>query len=45
MPTGKHEHIKRYDLKQFKNDITDNQLFGFVQVDTETPKPFKTILR
>ena len=36
MPTGKHEHIKTYDLKQLKKDILNNDLFGFVQVDIET---------
>ncbi len=31
MPTGKHEHIKTYDLKQLKKDILNNNLFGFVK--------------
>ncbi len=30
MPTGKHEHIKTYDLKQLKKDILNDKLFGFV---------------
>ncbi len=30
MPTGKHEHIKSYDLKQLKKNILNNELFGFV---------------
>jgi hypothetical protein len=38
MPMGKHEHIKAYDLKQLRKDILDNGLFGFVQVDIETPE-------
>ena len=38
MPTGKHEHIKTYDLKQLKKDILNNDLFGFVQEDIETPE-------
>jgi hypothetical protein len=43
MPTGKHEHIKSYDLKQLKRDILNNVLFGFVQVDIETPQDLKEI--
>jgi hypothetical protein len=38
MPTGKYEHIISYDLKQLKKDILYNELFGFVQVDIETPE-------
>ncbi len=38
MPSGKHEHIKTYDLKQVKKDISKNNLFGFVQEDIETPE-------
>jgi hypothetical protein len=41
MPTGKHEHIKTYDLKQLKRNILNNDLFGFVQVDIETPEELK----
>ncbi len=41
MPTGKHKHIKTYDLKQLKKDILNNILFGFVQVDIETLKDLK----
>ncbi len=41
MPTGKHEHIQTYDLKQLKKDILNNDLFGFVQVDIETPEDLK----
>ena len=41
MPTGKHEHIKTYDLKQLKEDILNNNLFGFVKVDIETPEDLK----
>ena len=41
MPTGKHEHIKTYNLKQLKKDILNNKLFGFVQVDIETPEDLK----
>ena len=44
MPTGKHEHIKTYDLKQLKKDILNNDLFGFVQVDIETPENLKKSL-
>ncbi len=41
MPTGKYEHIKTYDLKKLKKDILNNNLFGFVQVDIETPEELK----
>ncbi len=41
MPTGKHEHIQTYNLKQLKKDILNNDLFGFVQVDIETPENLK----
>ena len=38
MPTGKHEHIKEYNLNQLKEDILNDKLFGFIQVDIETPE-------
>ncbi len=38
MPTGKHEHVKTYDLNQLKKDILNNDLLGFLQVDIETPE-------
>jgi hypothetical protein len=41
MPTGKHEHIISYDLIQLKKDRFSNDLFGFVQVDIETPEDLK----
>ncbi len=41
MPTGKHEHIKSYDLKQLKKDVLSEKLFGFVQADIETPEDLK----
>ncbi len=41
MPTGKHEHIISYDLKQLKKDTSNNELIGFVQVDIETPEDLK----
>ena len=41
MPTGKHEHIKMYDVNQLKEDILNDKLFGFVQVDIETPEDLK----
>ncbi len=41
MPTGKHEHIKSYDLKQLIKDILNDKLFGFIQVDIETSKNLK----
>ncbi len=41
MPTGKHKYIISYDLKQLKKDILNNELFGIVQVDIETPEDLK----
>ncbi len=41
MPTGKHENIKSYDLIQLNIYILNNELFGFVQVDIETPEDLK----
>ena len=41
MPTGKHEHIKKYDLNELKDDILNDKVFGFVQVDIETPEHLK----
>jgi hypothetical protein len=38
LPTGKHEHVKTYDLKLLKKDILNSELFGFFQVDIETPE-------
>ena len=32
-----HEHITQYDLNQLKEDILNDKLFGFIQVDIETP--------
>jgi hypothetical protein len=41
MPTGKHQHIKEYNLNKLKHDILNDKLFGFVQVDIETPENLK----
>jgi hypothetical protein len=41
MPTGKHEHITNYDLNQLKQDILNDNLFGFIKVDIETPEHLK----
>ena len=41
MPTDKHEHIKTYNLNQLKEDRLNDRLFGFVQVDIETPEDLK----
>ena len=41
MPTGKHNHIKTYDLQKLEQDILNDVLFGFVQVDIETPDHLK----
>ena len=38
MPTGMHEHITKYDLNELKEDILNNKLFGFIQIDIETPE-------
>ncbi len=43
MPTCKHEHIETYDFEQLNQDILHNKLFGFVQVDIETPEYLKSI--
>jgi hypothetical protein len=41
MPTGKHEHITNYDLQQLNQDILNDNLFGFIKVDIETPENLK----
>ena len=41
MPTGKHEHITNYDLNQLNQDILNDNLFGFIKVDIETPENLK----
>ncbi len=41
MPTGKHENIQTYDLEQWKDDMLNNKIFGFIQVDIETPEDLK----
>jgi hypothetical protein len=41
MPTGKHNHINNYDLQQLEQDILNDKLFGFVQLDIETPDHLK----
>ena len=41
MPTGMHEHITEYNLIQLKEDILNDKLFGFIQVDIETPEDLK----
>jgi len=41
MPTGKHTHITSYNLKQLNQDILNDKLFGFIQVDIETPEHLK----
>ena len=41
LPTGKHNHIEKYDLQQLEQDILNDKLFGFVQVDIETPEHLK----
>ncbi len=38
MPTGKHEHIETYDLKQLNKNMWNNKLFEFTHVDIERPK-------
>ena len=41
MPTDKHEHITNYDLNQLNQDILNDNLFGFIKVDIETPENLK----
>ena len=41
MPTDLHEHIAKYNLIQLKEDILNDKLFGFIQVDIETPEDLK----
>ena len=41
MPTGQHEHVKEYKLNELNDDILNDKLFGFVQVDIETPEHSK----
>ncbi len=41
MPTGQHEHVNDYDLNKLKDDILNDTLFGFIQVDIETPEHSK----
>ena len=41
MPTGHHEHITNYRLDELKEDILNDKLFGFIQVDIETPEELK----
>ena len=41
MPTGQHEHVNKYDLNTLKDDILNDKLFGFIQVDIETPEHLK----
>ena len=41
MPTGKHEHNTDYDLNQLNQDILNDNLFGFIKVDIETPENLK----
>ena len=41
MPTDKHKHIKEYNLNKLKDDILNDKLFGFIQVDIESPEHLK----
>jgi hypothetical protein len=41
MPSDKHENIETYELEQLNQDILDNKLYGFVQVDFKTPEHLK----
>jgi hypothetical protein len=37
MPVGAHEHIINYNLEDFKNNKLNDNLFGLIQVEIETP--------
>ena len=41
MPTGEYQRIDSYELEQFKEDILNDKLFGFMKVDIETPEHLK----
>ncbi len=41
MPSGQHEHVKEYKLNELKDDTLNDKLFGFVQLDIETPEHLK----
>jgi hypothetical protein len=41
MPVGAHTHITEYDLDKLNTDILSEELFGFIQVDIETPDNLK----
>ncbi len=43
MPAGKHTHITEYNLETLNEDIFNDKLFGFIQVDIETPESFKIV--
>ena len=37
MPVGDYTRVNTYDLEQLKEDILNNKLFGFIEVDIKTP--------
>ena len=41
MPVGAHEYITKYNLDDLNDDILNDKLFGFIQVDIETPENLK----
>ena len=41
MPTGEYQRIESYNLEQWKQDIFNDKLFGFMKVDIETPDHLK----
>jgi hypothetical protein len=41
IPTGLHKHITKNILNELKEDILNDDFFGFIQVDIETPENLK----
>ena len=41
MPVGDYTLIDSYDLQKLKDDILNDKLFGFIEVDIKTPSHFK----
>ena len=37
MPVGKYKHITEYNIKDLINDVLNEKLFGFVEVDIKVP--------
>ncbi len=37
MPVGKYKHVTEYNIKDLINDVLNEKLFGFVEVDIKVP--------